>query len=297
MGRLMKSGVERIDDLGQFREGYRRLAKPLVLEKDEVFFGFAPDFAMPRLIRVARETWHPSFVARFHRQGVLRLFFIRGGRGVFTLADEEHDVLPGDLVVVTPSMPGDRLNSHLDTVLELDVFVCTVAAVGQTLRDGVGERTAVHRLAPDVDVFALLDVIINQAFSTKASEELVLELLRPLLRMAGWNARGRPEEQSPSLRIFERARQHIRMNIGGPLSVEDVARAVGVSPSHLYRVFQRHQGCPTQRFLNDARMQFAASELSQYGTKIEALARQLGYSDGFAFSKAFKRYWGRPPSR
>ncbi|MEV0828172.1 helix-turn-helix domain-containing protein [Nonomuraea rubra] len=43
-------------------------------------------------------------------------------------------------------------------------------------------------------------------------------------------------------------------------------------------------------------MTIAADLLRTPGTTVTAVARRFGYADGFAFSNAFKRLRGMPPS-
>ncbi|WP_435832367.1 helix-turn-helix domain-containing protein [Nonomuraea rubra] len=55
-------------------------------------------------------------------------------------------------------------------------------------------------------------------------------------------------------------------------------------------------GQPPLAYLAEWWMTIAADLLRTPGTTVTAVARRFGYADGFAFSNAFKRLRGMPPS-
>lgn len=81
-----------------------------------------------------------------------------------------------------------------------------------------------------------------------------------------------------------------------PWTVEKLGRQVGLSRSALAEHFSEVMGEPIFAFLTRWRLQLAAEMLLTTPQPIEAIARQAGYASGGAFSSAFKREFGRPPS-
>jgi AraC-like DNA-binding protein len=76
-----------------------------------------------------------------------------------------------------------------------------------------------------------------------------------------------------------------------------LARAVGVSRSTLARRFAEHVGQPPMQYLAEWRMDLAAQALRDTDRSIDAIARQVGYTSEFAFSRAFSRHHRVPPGR
>lgn len=62
------------------------------------------------------------------------------------------------------------------------------------------------------------------------------------------------------------------------------------------RRFAELVGQPPLLYLTEWRMTIAADLLRTPGAIVAAVARRVGYADGFAFSNAFKRVRGMPPS-
>ena len=79
-------------------------------------------------------------------------------------------------------------------------------------------------------------------------------------------------------------------------TVEKLGRQVGLSRSALAERFSEVMGEPIFGFLTRWRLQLAAEYLITTSRPIEAIARTAGYESAAAFSHAFKRAFGKPPS-
>jgi len=79
-------------------------------------------------------------------------------------------------------------------------------------------------------------------------------------------------------------------------TVAALAEGAGVSRAALARRFTDLVGQPPLTYLTGWRMTLAADYLRAPGATIASVARRVGYNDGFAFSSAFKRVRGIPPS-
>ena len=79
-------------------------------------------------------------------------------------------------------------------------------------------------------------------------------------------------------------------------TVATLAERMNTSPSNFHRIVLRHMGCTPQDMVHQLRMRRAQELLLRSDEKLDALAARLGYSTAFAFSRAFKRYAGVPPS-
>ena len=99
-----------------------------------------------------------------------------------------------------------------------------------------------------------------------------------------------------SLEYVESAIRFIAHNYSGEIDVGDVAASVGISRSHLYRVFMRHIGTSPNEYLTQFRISQACELLEHTSLPISAVAASVGYDDAFYFSRVFKKVTGQPPS-
>ena len=81
-----------------------------------------------------------------------------------------------------------------------------------------------------------------------------------------------------------------------PWTVERLGRHVGLSRSALAERFSQVMGEPIFTFLTRWRLQVAAEYLLTTARPVESIAHEAGYESASAFSVAFKRVFGRPPS-
>ncbi|MGD9536768.1 MAG: AraC family transcriptional regulator [Alphaproteobacteria bacterium] len=79
-------------------------------------------------------------------------------------------------------------------------------------------------------------------------------------------------------------------------TIEELARDVGLSRSVLAERFALLVGMPPMHYLAKWRMQIAAGLLSNGNPNIASVAAEIGYGSEAAFSRAFKKIVGVPPS-
>ncbi len=79
-------------------------------------------------------------------------------------------------------------------------------------------------------------------------------------------------------------------------SLGALARAAGVTPIHLRRLFKRETGADIRALLLDRRLQTAAELLSGSDLPIKQIAYQVGYQHHPSFVRAFHRHVGETPS-
>lgn len=80
-------------------------------------------------------------------------------------------------------------------------------------------------------------------------------------------------------------------------TVERLGKQVGLGRTALQERFGQVMGEPLFAFLVRWRLQLAAEMLLATSRPITAIAKEAGYESASAFSAAFKRHFGKPPSR
>jgi AraC-like DNA-binding protein len=79
-------------------------------------------------------------------------------------------------------------------------------------------------------------------------------------------------------------------------TIEELAKQVGLSRSVLAERFTNLVGIPPMQYLAKWRMQIAAGLLSGGRANVATIAAEIGYASEAAFSRAFKKMVGMPPS-
>ena len=132
------------------------------------------------------------------------------------------------------------------------------------------------------------------------------EMERPCLPIVGGNIRlllrelGRGREAASgtglSLDPVRRAGRWITANLKGKITVGEVARQAGLSPSRLQQLFHKRQGCSVQVWVERQRLQEACYWLMHSGLNMGEIAALTGFADGFYLSRRFSKAFGQSPS-
>lgn len=100
-----------------------------------------------------------------------------------------------------------------------------------------------------------------------------------------------------SAQYVESALKFIRYNYSNKIDVCDIASSIGVSRSHLYRIFIKNLAVSPNEYLSKFRINEACALLRNSSLSIGEIASSVGFEDQLYFSRVFKKYKGVPPSR
>lgn len=81
-----------------------------------------------------------------------------------------------------------------------------------------------------------------------------------------------------------------------PLTIQLIAKSVGLHPTHLARAFRTRTGETPGAALRRIRLRAAAAALSDTDLPIAAIAANAGFSDHSHLTRLFRRYMGISPS-
>jgi len=84
---------------------------------------------------------------------------------------------------------------------------------------------------------------------------------------------------------------------GTAFSIRDLAYEVHLSSSHLQRLFKHETGIPIGEWLNEQRLQKAATLLTNTYMSVKEIAHTVGYEHASSFVRAFGRRFAQAPAR
>jgi AraC-like DNA-binding protein len=100
--------------------------------------------------------------------------------------------------------------------------------------------------------------------------------------------------------VVRRAIAHIDARAGAPVTLTEIADAVGLSPRALQEAFRRHLDTTPMAYLRRARLERAHRDLRTAdpagATTVAAIARRWGYTNPGRFSVDYRAAYGQPPS-
>jgi len=97
-------------------------------------------------------------------------------------------------------------------------------------------------------------------------------------------------------RRINTARDYINTRLNEDISLEDLARQCGMSPTAFLRFFKQKCGITPYQYLLQQRYNTAAKLLKDSMLTIDAICDAVGIKDRFHFSRCFKKFFGMPPA-
>jgi AraC family transcriptional regulator len=128
-------------------------------------------------------------------------------------------------------------------------------------------------------------------------EALGVVLAHELVRI---NTGTRRAESQPSggLAAWQRRKAvaYIEEHLAEPISLQALARLVGLSACYFCRAFRQSMGMPPQRYQLSQRIELAKTLLAKRAASVTDVSLTVGYNDTSAFCTAFRRATGLTPS-
>lgn len=215
------------------------------------------------------------------------------GAGWLDLAGTRVRVTPSTAVLVPPGVPHSY---GADPEHPWTIWWCHLR--GSDLADlwaavgAAADRPLVSLRALD-RVTVLLDEIVS-ALERDQSPARLLATAGIAWRLMTQLAVDRklPEQGEP----LERAMRYLEERVDGAIRVSDLAKLVGVSPSHLGALFREATGGGVLAYHTALKMARARRLLDTTTLHVAEIARDVGYADAFYFSRQFSRMHGMSPT-
>ena len=131
------------------------------------------------------------------------------------------------------------------------------------------------------------DSVVVTALSRPTSTREILAELAASLRPS---VRALPRFSARVLSVISHVSTHV-----ADVTIDELGRALGMSPYYLSRLFRTETGTTLKAYLNRVRIEAARQLLLNTKDKIETVATRVGFHDGSHLSRLFLRYSGRRP--
>ena len=95
--------------------------------------------------------------------------------------------------------------------------------------------------------------------------------------------------------VLERVMEYIEANLGGALTLADIAAATNLSPYHFARLFKATTGRPPHQYVIERRIDLARSLLLETELPIGEVALRSGFSDQSHLGRHLRRRFGVTP--
>lgn len=249
--------------------------------------------ADPYLARVQHEWWSPGRSIRFVRRHNHVVLLVLDGKGSFRAGATTYALHSGSVLSLVPEIP-HRIDADLSHPLQTLRLIIAGTDPSAWLSQATGSASGAWRPR---SWDSLRDLGLRMKAEAQRGDAQAPRIAAHLLAIfAADLQRGLGSSTGPD-DLAERARALIAKQPRQAPSLNELAARCGVSPEHLCRRFTAAFGEAPMRYAQGLRQHEAEELLSDDGATLAEIARQLGYADAFAFSKAFRRWTRRSPSQ
>ncbi len=162
-------------------------------------------------------------------------------------------------------------------------------------RAGLSHKQPIFRCAMDT---APMETLLNDICQNHTRELYCIGKLYELFEFI-------VNDSATKVELVQDARQKyvnivldiIRLKYNESITVKYLSEACGLERSYMTRLFKAAMGRSPQEYLIHYRIRIARKLLCETDWSIRNIAYAVGYSDSFAFAKAFKRLCGAAPGQ
>lgn len=243
-----------------------------------------------------------ALITHAHREGHL-IFHIEGMPSKVSVNENQYSIGEDCAAAVSPLEPHsfDLTDNEPSVVLVLYIkpiwFLENSQSAEFTLRFG---SSIVIRTAPINEIVRRFTSLLLNAQNTEDIDNLLFSLSK-LCYDQTWQSISSPGLLQNKCSKFSdyRIRRSLRLMqqcISAEVEVESVARAVGLSRPHFFKLFKKQLGVTPNVYLNTLRSERAIDELVNTNKTVTCIAYDLGYSSQASFTRFFASNVGIAPS-
>lgn len=244
--------------------------------------------------RVCLYNMDRPMVRHAHREGHL-VFYVQGAPAQMVVEDTPYPIAPGQAVAVSPWQPHIYKPIHDEPTLALVLYITpgwfleASRRATSSLRFG---RNAVEAGAStNRHVHHIARVMLEHEVDDGNVEDELAALTQSCFDQSWqWTTDGTAFVGRP-LPVWDfRVRNSLRLmrdQIGGDDSLNDIARASGLSRPHFYKLFRQHVGVTPNLYMNALRMEHAIKRLTDSQDAVTEIGFDLGFSSQASFSRFF----------
>jgi AraC-like DNA-binding protein/quercetin dioxygenase-like cupin family protein len=227
----------------------------------------------------------------------LSIEFVAAGEGSLTLIGKKHRLIPGDIFAYGPRVPHDIQCDRNRPLVKYFVDFVGKTAGGLLAPPGPAPGTMVQTAYPQ-DIRRIFEDLITAGLRpTPFRSRICSSILQHLLLRIAETAVAPGAAGSPAFETYQRCHQFISEHYLDLSGLTEIAGQCQVDPAYLCRLFGRFDYESPYQYLTRLKMIHAAEQLQIPGVLVKQVARRLGFSDPFQFSRTFTRVLGVSPKK
>ena len=238
-----------------------------------------------------------------HREGHL-IFYLEGPDASATVNGDTYAISKTEAVAISPwephsFEPSPRGQKHF--VLTLYIKPMWFLENSQSAEFSLGFGTPQVQVTPTVEMWIgrLTSILLDDQPSERF-DGFLFETTRQCVDQTWRSAKSRPLLRNMQLKFNDfRVRRSLRLmqeRFAEETAMDDLAREVGLSRPHFFKLFKMQMGITPNLYLNTLRTEHAIDELVTTDKSITDIGLDLGFASQASFTRFFTSNVGIPPT-
>ena len=240
----------------------------------------------------------PTNYFSFHTHSDYELLYIINGDVTHIIEDKKFKLRAGDLVFIRPNMyhfiqidsserDYERININF-AASDINTDMSIIPDSVNVINTNENSRLS--------DIFGKVSVYANTFDS-----EVFYKILKGLITEVVYNISltdsvDEREELSVTNPIITQAINYINTNLFTIKNVGEVADAIFVTESYLFKLFKKELRKGPKKYITDKRL-LAAQQMIKHGEKPTVIFERCGFNDYTSFYRGYVEYFGHSPSK
>lgn len=274
---------------------------------------------------LTRRSIHRGWGLRFPCEKSAGFHIVSQGACYVRLRQKTLHLQKGDILFITKGTPHELFSSPGEKILEIEKFTERLEQQKPTdkplttfisiryevpqepmhpflleLPDELfikGEEVPAHHslhsllalISAEVDAGIASDLILRRLADILLYQVLRYHLEKNPAKGPGWRSALLDDKIRTVIESIHRKPEH-------PWTLASLAEGIGISRASLASRFRQALGTTPMHYLSNLRIEKGRRLLALPSATLEEVARNVGYSSSFAYSKAYKRMRGRAPT-
>lgn len=249
----------------------------------------------------------PTFTMTYeHSHSYCEIFYLKTGSCIYHIGDDLYPLTAGDLFIVAPGVfhctnyeglvPCERIVVYCKPSAIAKDFLEKHPDLEENLRRS-GKVVLIkkgHLQVEGILARMLEENNLPDEYSYEMLTHLVLELLLSLKR-SGVFVYDKVKARENYSTDIENAIKFIAQNYVLPISLEDVADRINLSPTYLSKKFKKVTGLTFKEYVNFIRIRQAVQMLLTTDDSVTKIATNCGFNSSNYFKDIFRRMYGISP--
>lgn len=208
--------------------------------------------------------------------------------GEITLNNSKFDPKTPTAIMITPN------DFHSVTVRTEQLPLCYKLQVKRSVMEKFSDFSFLPTVTQNHERVAFLRALSEQAYKNRSDIEFLMTGTK-LIALTMQKSTGRISFGEKSVSLIRKATDIIIERFQSPITLEEVAEELHISPQHLSNLFSKYADMSFIEYLTDRRLNYAKTAMLN-GSNVTEACFQSGYRNLSHFIRCFKRKFDITPA-